>query len=183
MAWVLIFLLFLFLIFYISTQIVWVKIIKEKELKLEIHLPILAIHLIKSKDSGDNKKKDKKANVNPSLSGYLRITTDSINQLNNAKIEINRILLPISTEDFNKSAILRPLRQHILICSLIAYIRTKSKKFILEDNAIILSPDVDVIHLQLTLKLRLYQLIQGLLSIRRSICEERKRNIDERRNV
>ena len=183
MAWVLIFLLILFLLFYFLTQIVWVRIIKGEGFKVEIHLPIFAIHLIKSDDNGDNKEKPSKEKDKPLFFGYIRIITGIVDRIKNAKIEVKKIILPVKGEDFDKSAILRPLRQHALICAFIAYLRTKTENLKVEDNAITLSPDVNVLHCYVTIKLRLYQLIHGLLSLRHSINEERKRTKRERRNV
>lgn len=182
MAGLFIFLLLSFLLFYILTRVTWVRIIKGESFKAEIHLPIFSIHLIKRDDNGDNKKKTSEKDK-PLFFGYIRIITGVVARMKNAKIEVKKILLPVNTEDFDKSAILRPLRQHALICAFIAYLRTKTEKLTLDDNAITLSPDIDVLHCYVTIKLRLYQLIHGLLSVRHSIYEEKKRTKGERRNV
>ena len=183
MAWLLIFLLTIFILFYFVTRIVWVRIIKGDIFKAEIHLPIFAIHLIKSDDSGDNKKQPDKQQDKPSALGYIRIITGIVEKIKDSKIEVKRVIIPIKTDNFNKSAILRPIRQHAFICAFIAYLRTKTEKLIIEDNAITLSPDIGVIHFYITIKLRLYQLIQALIWIWHSINEERKRNKGDRRNV
>ena len=68
MAGILISLLLVFLVFFIMTRTVWVRIIKGKDFKVEIHLPILAIHIVKKNDNGDKRKnpksKDKKISYN-----------------------------------------------------------------------------------------------------------------------
>ena len=46
-----------FLIFYVITRTVWVRIIKEECLKIELHLPLSAIKLSFPKE--DDKKKSK----------------------------------------------------------------------------------------------------------------------------
>ena len=78
---------------------------------------------------------------------------------------------------------MRPLRQYAVICAFIAYLRTKTEKLTLEDNAIILSPDNTVVHCYITIKLRLYQLIVAIISLWHNMNIERKRNKGDRRNV
>jgi hypothetical protein len=92
-----------------------------------------------------------------------------------SEIVVKKIFLPIKNEDFDKSSFIRPLRQHAFICAFVAYLRTKTEKLILDDNAIILSPDIDVLHCYVTVKLRLYELIHGVISVMNSIYEEKKR--------
>lgn len=175
MTGLLIFLLFSFLLFYILTRRTWVRIIKGDGLKVEIHLPIFAMHIVHKSDDGDKRKKSKDKNEKISYLGYFRIISGVVARIKNARIIVKKIILPIESRDFDKSAIMRPLRQHALICAFIAYLRTKAEKIILEDNAITLSPDIDVLHCYVTVKLRLYELIHGLLSVRHSIYEEKKR--------
>ena len=180
MAGLFIFLLISFLLFYVFTRTTWVRIIKGEKFKVEIHLPILAIHLINESDDGDKRKKAQNKDEKVYFFGYLRIITGVIARLKNANINVKSIVLPVKSQDFDKSAILRPLRQHTLICAFVAYLRTKTDKLVLADNAITLSPDVRVLHCYVTVKLRLYELIHGLLSVRHSINEEKKRSGGER---
>ena len=170
MAWVFIFLLIAFIFLYSLTRIVWVRLIKEESFKAEIHLPIFAIVLIKKDDNGDNV-----TNNGPSPMGYIRIITDIIDKMNKSNIKVNKVIIPIKTDNFTKSVILRPIRQHAIICALIAYLRTKTRKLTIEDNAITLSPDINVTHFYITIKLRLFQLIRALISLWRDINQERKK--------
>ena len=183
MAGILIFLLMSFVLFFLLTRIVWVRIIKGDGFKIEIHLPILALNFIKRSDDEDTSSTRSKSDDKPSLFGYLRIITGIVDRISGAEISVKAIVLPIKTEDFNKSSILRPLRQQALLYTLIAYLKTKTEKLTLEDNAIILSPDVNVLHCYVTVKIRLYQLIYGLLSVRHAIYEEKKRTKGEGRRV
>ena len=183
MAGILIFLLMSFVLFYFFTCIVWVRIIKGDGFKIEIHLPILALHFIKRSNDDDNNSATVKKDDKPSILGYMRIITGIVDRISGAEISVKAIVLPIKAEDFNKSSILRPLRQQALLYTLIAYLRTKAEKLTLEDNAIILSPDVKVLHCYVTFKIRLYQLIYGLLSVRHAIYEEKKRTKGEGRRV
>ena len=57
MAEVQIILILSFLIFFISTRRVWVRIIKKEVLRVEFHLPLLALHLIGNRDKKNKKKK------------------------------------------------------------------------------------------------------------------------------
>ena len=178
MAGILILLLISFVLFFLLTRIVWVRIIKGNSFKIEIHLPILAIHLIKR-----NSDKDKKSNINDtnlSFLGYIRILTHIANKIQGAKISVKAIALPIKSKDFDKTAILRPLRQQVLLYGIIAYLRTKTEKLTLEDNAIILSPDIDVLHCYVTLKIRLYKLIYGFIAITQAMRDEKKRRRGKR---
>lgn len=183
MGWLFVILLLFFALFYFLTRIVWVRIIKGEKFKVEIHLPIFAIHLIKKGDNGDNKKKPIKERDKPLFFGYLRIITGVVARMKNARILVNGIILPIKTDSFDKSSILRPLRQQALLCAFIAYLRTKTEKITLVDNAITLSPDINVFHCYVTIELRLYQLIHGLLSVRHSINEEKERTKGERKHA
>ena len=42
-----------FLILFVLSRTVWVRIIKEEQFRVELHLPLIAVHLI------DDKKKEK----------------------------------------------------------------------------------------------------------------------------
>lgn len=167
-------LLFCFALFYYLTRIVWIRIIKNEQFKIEIHLILFAIHINNYDGDGDNiNNKDNSMSIK-----NVRIITDILTKLRNATIEIKSILIPINTKQFNKSTILKPLRQNAYICALIAYLRTKTKKLTLEDNAIILSSDIPALHYYVTIKLRLYELIFGFFSIRHRINNENKRAKD-----
>ena len=164
-------LLVCFCLFYYLTRFVWVKIIKDEQFKVEIHLPIFAVHLVKKDDQGDDTdKKD-----NPMFFGYIRIITGAVSRLKQAIIEIDKIKLPINNKDFEKASILKPMRQSAYVYAFVAYMRTKAKKLILSDNAITLSPDVNALQCYVTVKLRLYQLIYALISIMHSIYEEKSK--------
>ena len=183
MAGILVFLLLSFVVFYILTSVTWVRVIKGEIFKIEIHLPLFALHLIWKNDNGDKRKKSGDKDEKISYIGYFRIITGIVARMKNAIITVKSIKLPIKTDDFDKSAILKPLRQQALLYAFVAYLRTKTEKLTLEDNAITLSPDIDVLHCYVTFKLRLYELIHGLLSVRHSINEEKKRKKDEGRHA
>ena len=175
MVGVLISLLISFLLFFILTRIVWVRIIKDENFKVEIHLPIFAVFLINRKDSGDKTRKTKDKKEKFSYRAYVRLITGIVARIKTADIVVKKIVIPIKTDEFDKATLITPLRQHALLCAFIAYLRTKTQNLILEDNAFTLSPDVNALQCYVTVKLRLFRLIYGLLSVMHGIYEEKKR--------
>lgn len=173
MAGILILLLASFILFFVLSRMVLVRIIKGDGFKIEIHLPILALHLINRNE--DKSSKNKKSKISLSPIGYIRIITNVADRLKGTEISVKTIALPIKAKKFSKAAILRPLRQQAAIYTLIAYLRTKAEKLVLDDNTIILSPDIDVLHCYVTLKIRLYRLIYSLITVMHDIRKEKKR--------
>ena len=60
MVGVLIGLIISFLLFFVLTRKVWVRVIKEEKLRVQFHLPLLALHLISEDKSKQTEDKDKK---------------------------------------------------------------------------------------------------------------------------
>lgn len=175
MAGVLISILFFFILFFVLTRRVFVKIIKKDDLIIEIHLPILALILIQRSQNGDKSKNKAKKEEKLSIISYIRLITGIVARIKDAEIVVKSISIPIKSEEFDKSTIIRPLKQHALLCGFIAYLRTKTKNIFIEDNAFILSPDISALQCNITVKLRLYSLIYRLLSVLHGINEEKKR--------
>ena len=172
MAGVLISILFFFILFFVLTRKVFVKIIKKEDLIIEIHLPILALILIQRSQRGNNsKRKAKKQEKKLSIISYIRLITGIVARIKDAEIVVNSISIPIKSKEFDKSTTIRPLRQHALLCGFIAYLRTKTRNIFIEDNAFILSPDINALQCNITVKLRLYSLIYRLLSVLHGINE------------
>ena len=169
MAGIFILILLFFTLYFVLTRIIFVKIIKDEYFKIEIHLPLLAIHLITQKSD----KKDPPKSTKISFFGYFRIITDAIDRLSEYEIYLDRVSLPIKREGFSYSTFLLPIGQETLIYSAIAYLEAKVKKLIIKDNAITLSPDVENMHFHLTVKLRLYHFIYIALFIYHRIKQER----------
>ena len=169
MAEVQIILIFSFLCFFILTRVVWVRIIKREVLKIEIHLPLLAIHLIFPKKKPKNKETEKL-----SARAYLKIIAATLKSVLDCDIVIKEINLPCKTNSFSELTLVKPFGYQGLIYAAIAYLKTKAKHLTLEDNAIISSPDVTEAQYYVTVKLRLFKLIHALLTFRRGIYEEKR---------
>ena len=170
MAEVQIILIFSFLCFFILTRVVWIRIIKRDLLKIEIHLPLLAIHLIFPKSEKNKKKETEKI----SARAYLKIIADTLRRVWDCEINIKEIALPCKTDSFSGLTLVKPFGYQGLIYAVVAYLKTKAKHLTLEDNAIISSPDVTESQYYLTVKLRLYKLIYALLTFRRGVYEEKR---------
>ena len=91
MAGILIFLLMSFVLFYLFTREVWVRIIKGDGFKIEIHLPILAIHFIKRSNDDDENSARIKRGDKPSLLGYMRIISGIADRIKGTEISVKAI--------------------------------------------------------------------------------------------
>ena len=171
MAGVQISLILIFLFFFILTRIVWVRVIKEEMLRVEIHLPLLAICLYQE---NKNNEKEKKETDKLSARAYIRIIAGTLSRTKNCELEIKQIALPCKIDSFDTMTLVKPFGYQGLIYSIIAYLKTKAKKLILCDNAIISSPDITKAQYYVTVKLRLFQLIHAALTFRRGLYEEKR---------
>ena len=169
MAGVQIALILLFLLFFILSREVWVRVIKEKKLNIEIHLPLLAIHL--SSKENDKKKKD-----GSKISGkaYIGIIKNVIRKIQDCKVVIERINLPMDISSFGSSTLVKPFAYQGVIYALIAYLKTKIHNIKLNNNAITSSPDINEARFYITVKLKLFQLIYALLTFRQGVKEEKR---------
>lgn len=161
-----------FLLFFFLTRIVWVRIIKKKILRIEIHLPLLALHLYFTKDK---KKKGEKETDQLCTRAYVRIITGMLRRTRKCRVEIKKIVLPCQTNLFTATTLVKPFAYQGLIYTIIAYLKTQAREIILCDNAIISSPDVNETQFYFTVKLRLFELIYAYLTFRRSIYEEKSK--------
>ena len=177
MAGVLIVIILSFLFFFILTRKVWVRVIKEENFRLQFHLPLLSLHLTKrKKQESDKKDQSSKSKTRLGIRSYFRIVTSTLDHVENCEITVKQVILPCKTGNFSASTLVSPFGYQGLIYTVIAYLKTKTKNLVLEDNAIISSPDVTETQFYLTVKLRLYQLIYALLTLKIGINkEERKR--------
>ena len=157
-----------FILLFWLTRIVWVRIIKEDRLVIELHLPLLAVSLSIKKEK--NKKKNKKL----SAFGYFRIIIKTISHIKRCKVEVRRIGLPIKDTAFGSLSLVKPFGYQGVIYTLLAYLKTEADKLILFDNAVISSPDIRELQFHITFKLRLFQLIYALTTIKRGIDKEKR---------
>ncbi len=150
------------------TRHTYVKIKKNDVWRVELHFTLSAIHLEKTivgKTDSDSKRTKKKKRRSAS---YYRAVFRRINELFEvAEVEINKLSVPSEDrEDFDSRTMTRPWRYHTAISALLAYLRTKSEKLTVDDNAIILNPDTDRFSIDMTVKVRLYHLVRMYFSLR-----------------
>ena len=163
MAGIFILILLSFALFYFLTRTVWIRIIKDENFKIEIHLPLLSLNFTNISSKKSNKKTGSKIN----FINYFRIITDIIEKTKNCDLVINRITLPIKPEKFSTSTLLLPMGQRALICSVVTYLGSQTRSLTVQDNAITLSPDIQKLHFYLTVKLRLFQMIYTILFMKK----------------
>ena len=172
MAGIIIVILLLFLLFFILTRRVWVKFVSEEELTIEIHMPIFSLQI---NNNGKNKKGKKSSDEKLSYLAYLRIISAVVDTIKTSRIEIKKISIPINNEIDSPGWFIKPVGYQYGLFSFIAYLRTKTEKITIEDNAFILSPDIDKIHFHLTVKSRIYEVIHAALTYKKEVVKEMKR--------
>ena len=168
-----------FLIFFVLSRTVWVRIIKDDKFKIELHLPLLALCL---SQNGEDKKKKRKSKEEIkqkqakrlSPRAYLRVFGNTLERIRRSTIIVKRVILPFNINGFDTMTLVTPFAYQGIIYTVIAYLKTKTDRLIIEDNAVISSPDVKKIHFYVTVKLRLYQLIYALLTFKRGVEEEKR---------
>lgn len=160
-----------FLFFFVLTRRVLVRIIKEERLRIEIHLPLLALYLYGKKDK---KEKRKKETDKLSTRAYIRIIAGTLRRVRKCEVVVKKITLPCKVDSFSTMTLVKPFGYQGLIYAVIAYLKTKAHKLMLEDNAIISSPDVTEAQYYVTVKLRLFELIYAILTFRRGVYEEKR---------
>jgi hypothetical protein len=179
MAGVLIGTILSFLLFFIFTRTVWVRVIKEELTRVEIHLPLLALKLKfgKDKQGGKDRKKSKLG-----ARSYIKIISAALSRIYSCELVIKRVALPCKINSFGAATLISPFGYQGLVYAVIAYLKTKIQRLAIEDNAIISSPDISETQFYFTVKLRLYQLLYTLMTIRRGVKEEKLR-LGEKKNA
>ena len=84
MAGIFILILLSFALFYFLTRTIWVRIIKDENFKIEIHLPLLSLHFTNESRKKSNKKTCRKIN----FIDYYRIITDIVEKTKNSEKDI-----------------------------------------------------------------------------------------------
>ena len=163
------------MILFVLSRTVWIRIIKEEQFRVELHLPLLAISLIddnKIDKQKSEKKKDKADKISPRA--YIRIFGNTLERIHKSTVVVKRVALPLKLSDFDAMTLVTPFAYQSVVYTIIAYLKTKTDRLILPDNAVILSPDINSLQFYVTVKLRLYQLIYALLTVKKGIEEEKK---------
>lgn len=159
-----------FLILFYFSRIVWVKIIKDEELKIELHLPLLALCL--TTDKKGKKKTEQKDKLD--VLSYFRIATNTLSTVKKCTVTIHKIHLPFKDKQITPSSLLKSFGAQGLIYSAISHLKAKISRLLIDDNAIISSPDIAKTHFYFTIKLRLFQLIYALLTFIRGVYKEKR---------
>ncbi len=157
MAIISVFMLLSFCLFFVLTRMIWIRLIKYDELKVEIHLPIIAIVLSKSKEQNKGNTQKKRGRDKDSSSVDLRIILYVIKLIDHSKIKINHFSLP-KTEEESKAYL-----YNAAIFTALAYLKSKSQKLILTHDALVLFSDSKTLELELISKIHLYRLIRFIL--------------------
>lgn len=179
MAGVLIGIILSFLLFFIVTRTVWVRVIKEQMSKVEIHLPLLALQLRFGNNDRRGRKKEKSK---LGARSYIKIISGTISRIKGCELVIKRVAIPCKINSFGAATLLSPFGYQSLVYAAIAYLKTKTQRLAIEDNAIISSPDISETQFYFTVKLRLYQLLYALITIKRGVEKEKLRS-GEKRNA
>ena len=85
MAVIFIFIIILFLMFYVLTRVIWVRVIYEDKVIIELHLPILSLKISNDPDGGNTRKKAKKKKL--SGAATLRVISAVIKRVKTSKRE------------------------------------------------------------------------------------------------
>lgn len=150
------------LVLFIVSRIVWINVIKDDELRLELHLPIIAIHLTKSKSTNKSKRNKKKKRF---PTRYKTIAKPLSNLISKSEIIIKRIEFPEKHGEISNATFTRPIKYGSAFFALCAYLRAKAEKLTVYDDQIVLSSDNSAIQFNFTVRIRLYRLINATLAI------------------
>ena len=170
--WILIFLLTAFLVLYILNAPVMLNVKKDERLKIEIHFPILALHLTKSEN--DSKKSKGESSKSLSALTYISIISKTLKRFDECTLIIRRIVPPQRIKKFTYSTLVLPYGYQSLIYSLIAYLRTNMKSLVLLPGAVAFIPEGETFLLDLTLRGRLYRIAYGAFCLYKNIRKEKR---------
>ena len=171
MAEVQICLILSFLLFFVLTRVVWIKIIKEEILIIEIHLPLLALLLYFNENKSEKRKKE---TDRLSTRAYVRIVAETLRRTKDCRLEVKKIALPCKIDSFSTATLVKPFAYQGMLYAIIAYLKTQTSNLILFDNAIISSPDITEMQYYFTVKLRLFKLIYAYLTFRHDMQKEKR---------
>lgn len=156
-----------FLLFFILTRCVWIYVIKDDVLKIELHLPILAL----SFDFSDKNKKGKKKKANQK-SGF-KLFKLIIDRIEMCSVHIKSISLP-KGEYSGTSYFTRPYTYTAVLYGAIALLASKAGKVKIDDNAVIFS-DTKKFKCNITVYTKLYYLIISAFAMYLNLKRENKK--------
>ena len=171
MAGILIFLIISFMIAFIVTRSVWVRVESNEILRIEIHLPVFALVLTKK---NKNKKQKQKKEKELSALTYISIIIKTLKRFDSCELVIEKISPSDKKKEFKASTMTRPYGYQSLIYALIAYLGTKVEKITLKENAVTFAPGNPNFVFDITVKGRLYEIAFGVLCLLKNIKKEKR---------
>lgn len=158
-----------FIFFYILTRESMVRLIRGEKMIIEIHMQIFAF-IIGSANGGEKRKKRDAL----SREAKRKILTALLRTMKRCKIRLNKLLIPYSEKD--NSSITRIVRYRIISATILSCFDSISEGLYYSDDAVTLSPDISSIQYDVSIKLRLYQLIHALIKLGIHVLKEKKTN-------
>ena len=162
----------LFLLLFILTREVWIKVQNGELLIIEIHMPIFAIIL--TKENKREGKKHKKKEKELSALTYVKIIIKELKRFEKCEVIINRVTPPHKANNFSYSTLTKPYGYQSLIYAVIAYLETKVEKLTLTENAVRFIPGNSLFLCDITIKSRLYRIAFGAFCLYRNINKEKR---------
>ena len=156
------------LIFILLSSKADIKIVISKNTRVEITFTLFTLVLSDFDDGGRKKS---------SFSKKRRIFSSVLSLLEKCELTVEKLRLGRGRgRDFAPTSYTLPYGYHIAISALLAYIRGKSQKLNIDDNAIILIPDEDEeFSLTVSLRTRLFYVLTCAARIRRDTKEIEKK--------
>ena len=141
-----------FLLFFVITRKATIRLIKEENLRLELHMQIIA--LVISPEGRQKGKGQRKSASRRSILAALR------RLIKHSNVIIYKLYVPFA--EIRENSITAAVRRRILSAMVISYLETMAERIYLSDNAIILSPDLSSLQYDLSIKSRLYLILYNL---------------------
>lgn len=170
MAGIFIFLILSFMIAYILTREIWVRVKNGEFLRIEFHLPIFALILTKKNKSKAKKRKGKGL----SATTYVRIIIKTLKRLEKCELIVEKISPPQKMREFDYSTLTKPYGYQSLIYAIIAYLETKVEKLTLKENAVTFIPGNSLFLFDITIKSNLFEIAFGAFCLYKNIRKEKR---------
>lgn len=172
MAGILIILILSFMIAFIITRSVWVRVINGELLRIELHLPVFALILTKKNKSKGEKQKKKRREL--SALTYIAIIIKTLKRFDRCEVAIDKVSPPQREEEFKASTLTKPYGYQSLIYTIVAYLETKVRKLTLKENAVAFIPSNPLFLCDITVKGRLYEIALGAFCLYKNIQKEKR---------
>ncbi len=172
MAGIFIFLILSFMIAFILTREVWVRVKNGEFLRIEFHLPIFALILTKKNKSKAEKRRSKEKSL--SATTYIRIIIKTLKRFEKCELIVEKISPPQKLREFDYSTLTKPYGYQSLIYAIIAYLETKVEKLTLKENAVTFIPGNSLFLCDITIKSTLFEIAFGAFCLYKNIRKEKR---------